>query len=369
MNNISGFYMPASQSYGYTREQRDEQGSNLYDKAIINTGIEKQKALQNLQQNYDATINNAYASYLANQRSINESAMGEGYKNLYMQAQQQALQQQLSQVGQSVAETRQQLESSVSEQQDAINQQFTQNTANMDRIAASMNDYLSYVNSLQDKDHNYIYKNTTQGLSAEQLYGTLTNLTPTDAEGGMKYTEWVRNNYLQDNTADNDWFNWLMSGGWNNWQNAVKQSKALKGYNIEDDLIHDTDKELNKVEKNAYNIIEKQKKKNKDTTPITKRDVSEKVQELASVKVKSTISNISKIDKFGKSVTYYEEGNYHGYSVDRVFTSSSSDYEGLRKIIDIAGIKDNQMFEYNNTKYAFVDGNILEVREKPLHRY
>ena len=86
-----GFYSTRSPETGaYVAGKRTEEGTPVYEAASGVLGMQKQAAIQNLEKNYATTIENAYASYLANQRGIETSAMGQGYKQAYLEAQDKA---------------------------------------------------------------------------------------------------------------------------------------------------------------------------------------------------------------------------------------------------------------------------------------
>ena len=78
-----GFYVPSSQSSSYVASKRNDEGSYEYTSQAQDIGLQRKAALPDLSEQYGDVVENAYASYLANQRTINASAMGQGYKDAY----------------------------------------------------------------------------------------------------------------------------------------------------------------------------------------------------------------------------------------------------------------------------------------------
>ena len=59
--------------------------------AASEIGLNKQAAIQTLNKQYSTTINNAYTNYLAANRGVQGSNMGQGYKEAYIQKSQENL--------------------------------------------------------------------------------------------------------------------------------------------------------------------------------------------------------------------------------------------------------------------------------------
>lgn len=229
---MKGFYVPGSRSGSYVSNKRDEEGSLLYETASSEAGIQKQAALQSLGENYAATIENAYASYLANQRDIRTSAMGQGYKEAYLEAQDKALVSNIAQSNLSLANARAELESQEQQAQSTLAEQYQTEVANLDRVANSMNDYLTYVKSLTGKDDptSKYFTEEQEQLAVDDLYEQLYMAQPQgllDEEGqaGKTYLEWIRSQ-LTNSEVDTNWSNWLFyQGGWQDFINSVNKSK------------------------------------------------------------------------------------------------------------------------------------------------
>ena len=226
MANTS-FYVPGSLSGSYVASKRTPEGSLAYPAAETEIGIQKQAALQDLSKQYETTIENAYSSYLASQRNIMESAMGQGYKEQYLESQDQALVESLAQINANAASVRADLEMQESKAKETIQQQYQQEVTNLDRTAASFQNYLDYV-----KDLSYTDPETKETISAlgeeytnlgvDYLYETLYNLQPRETGiDGMSYAEWLQAN-IGKTEEDAAWYQWAQSGGLQDFLSAVR---------------------------------------------------------------------------------------------------------------------------------------------------
>ena len=243
----TGFYVPGSKSSSYVASKRNEEGSYLYDAAASEIGLQKQAALQDLEKNYATTVENAYASYLANQRAINTAAMGQGYKEAYEQAQQQQLATNIAEANLTAANARSQISQNAQEARSTLEQQFAAEAVNLDRVASSMNNYLTYIKSLSGKDNTMYLSEEDSKKSIDELYETLYGAQPqslTDPEGnaGMPYLQWMEQQLKTE--EDRDWYNWLAyQGGWQDFTTAVQRSKIkpadiLKNKVVGDELLN-----------------------------------------------------------------------------------------------------------------------------------
>lgn len=245
-----GFFVPGSRTASYVKGKTNEYGASDYYSNVNELGIQKQAALQNLSDQYASTINNAYAAYLANQRNIMTSAMGQGFKEQYLQNQQQQLAAQQAQAAQNLATSRAELEQQASTSKSTLDELYTRQTKNLDRIVNSMGDYLTYVKSLTglSADKQTELKALTEEqeqMSLDELYGTLYNLDPknlVDEEGvqGKRYSDWIKGQ-IKGTDEDTDWYNWLMyEGGLQDYKAMLDKTEAvqrpLKEKQIADDL-------------------------------------------------------------------------------------------------------------------------------------
>lgn len=233
-----GFFVPGSRTADYVKSKPNEYGASDYYSNVNELGIQKQAALQNLSDQYASTINNAYAAYLANQRNIMTSAMGQGFKEQYLQNQQQQLAAQQAQAAQNLATSRAQLEQQSSANKQTIDELYTKQTKNLDRIVNSMGDYLTYVKSLTgvSADKQTELKALTEEqeqMSLDELYGTLYNLDPknlVDEEGiqGKRYSDWIKSQ-IKGTDEDTDWYNWLMyEGGLQDYKAMLDKTEAVQ---------------------------------------------------------------------------------------------------------------------------------------------
>ena len=239
-----GFYSTKSPETGaFVADKRTDTGLKMYDEASGEIGLQKQQALQNLRQSYASTIDNAYASYLASQRNINASAMGEGYKQAYLEAQDQALQQQIAQTNLSAAQSAQEIAAQSAEAQSKLQEAYNAEVTNIDKVGASMSKYLEYVKSLrgrtkdgQPDDTVKAFTDYEEKLSVDDLYERLTNLNPKDLyygdEQGKSYAEWINSEIGENaNTTDANWRDWLLyGGGYQDFKDAIAKRGKTQRY-------------------------------------------------------------------------------------------------------------------------------------------
>ena len=111
----SGFYIPSHMAKDYVSNMKTEDGSYKYD---INAegkvysseaGIKAQAAIQNLESTYSDTINNAYSQYINSKHTIMNSTLGEGFKQRYLQQQNEAYQQSLLSANATAEKARQEI--------------------------------------------------------------------------------------------------------------------------------------------------------------------------------------------------------------------------------------------------------------------
>ena len=226
----SGFYVPPRVAESYVKTKRTETGEFQYDSALQDIGIERQAAIQSLNKSYSDTINNAYSQYLNSKRTILNSDMGQGYKEAYLQNQQQALQQNIAQASMNAAEARSSILEKTQEAEAAVQAQYQQELDYMNTTAANLERYFEYVKGFNTKDgqgQSYLsdYEKT---LNAEQLYDKLfavqaQDYIGADSKQGLNFLDWMKNQVTTD--SDQAWFNWLsLGGGYQQFQDA-----AIKG--------------------------------------------------------------------------------------------------------------------------------------------
>lgn len=236
---IGGFFVPDPISGSYVANKKNEQGSLKYDADLYSVGMQKQAALQDLEKSYETTINKAYNTYLANQQAISGTAMGQGYKELYEEAERENLLAQQEQTAANVANVRAQLQTQEAEALNLVRQQGAAEAANLSRVARSMSDYLTYVKSLSNKTETglqYLSKlagrELTENTLAEEIYDELFKAQPADYtteedEAGLSYSQWLHNQ-MKETDEDLAFEQWLFSGGgWEDFRRMAGISKEI----------------------------------------------------------------------------------------------------------------------------------------------
>lgn len=228
-----GFYVPGSLSGSYVASQRDEEGSYKYDSISNQLGLQTQGALQSLNKDYATTISNAYSSYLASKQAINTSAMGQGYKESYLEKQQQALTENIASANLSSAQTKNELLESEAAKQTTLQDQYATKVANMERTQSTLMKYRSYLSNLTKDGQSYLktlgLKNA-EDLSYEDLYGAQpAGFTDEKNNLALSYSDWI-DTQLTSSTTDNDWRTWLYSGGLQSFKDfsATKNKTTIK---------------------------------------------------------------------------------------------------------------------------------------------
>lgn len=280
---MNGFYVPGSVSGSYVANKRDEEGTLLYEGAANEIGIQKQAAIQQLEKNYAATVENAYASYLAANRGVQGSQMGQGYKELYKQIQQQQLQQNIASTTSEFNKQVMNVEAQEESAKQQIQERFQQEVSYFDRLQQSLGNYFEYVKTLTDADGNGYFDPYELNQSVDSMYDILGTAQPIgqyDSEGnyigysdqdgkaGMTYSEWIAN---QMGTSDEDqaWYQWMISGGFNEFMNAPKSTRQwqpgeLKAIHEEEIALKEDLENYNKLGGEATDRVNKYIKDNPD---------------------------------------------------------------------------------------------------------
>ena len=241
MSVTSGFYIPQNLAKGYVLNQTNQDGSYKYDVDADGniysgkTALQAQKAIQNLNQTYSDTINNAYSQYLNSKHNINMSSMGEGYKQAYIQRQEQAFKDAQVQASMNAAEARQTLGETLNKADLAVNQQYQQEVNYMNTVAANLDKYLTYVEGLRKANEDGTYNpdgegyltDYQQGQTLESMYDILFNAQPVgyktiDDKDGQNFLDWMRDQVKTP--EDQEWFNWLSTGGYEQFKQGALQT-------------------------------------------------------------------------------------------------------------------------------------------------
>lgn len=280
---MNGFYVPGSVSGSYVANKRDEEGTLLYEGAANEIGIQKQAAIQQLEKNYAATVENAYASYLAANRGVQGSQMGQGYKELYKQIQQQQLQQNIASTTSEFNKQVMNVEAQEESAKQQIQERFQQEVSYFDRLQQSLGNYFEYVKTLTDADGNGYFDPYELNQSVDSMYDILGTAQPIgqydgegnyigysdqDGKAGMTYSEWIAN---QMGTSDEDqaWYQWMISGGFNEFMNAPKSTRQwqpgeLKAIREEEIALKEDLENYNKLGGEATDRVNKYIKDNPD---------------------------------------------------------------------------------------------------------
>lgn len=239
--NITGYYVPNRVSNEYVASKRNEQGAYEYDTHLQDVGIETQAAIQSLNKDYSATINNAYSQYLNAKYNINNSNMMQGAKEAYIQKQREALQANVAQASLTAAETKQQLLQHAYEQQNAIGSVFQTEVNNMEQVGTMLSGYMEYLKGVTNKNGSYYDAIISgKGLSeyvkdnqiyAEDIYDELYHAQPnlpdntyTDEDGNVAlgWTDWLNTQIKTD--KQQSWYDWYMGqGGYEQFRDAYKK--------------------------------------------------------------------------------------------------------------------------------------------------
>ena len=233
-----GFFVPGSITGSYVSNKRNENDSPAYESQANQLGLQKQAALQALGKNYATTIENAYASYLAGKQGVLGSAMGEGFKDAYIQNQQQALIENVAQANQNIANVRAQLEQEETEAVTALQEQYKTDVTNLDKVAKSFENYRTYLQSLKNQKGESWFTDEQNNMAIEDMYQMLYEAQPQGLDANkvanwvdtanteaMPYTQWL-STQLKDTTADANWYNWAMYQG--GIQDFLKSARSRK---------------------------------------------------------------------------------------------------------------------------------------------
>jgi len=231
----SGFFVPNSVSSNYVANKKTDKGSYAWDDAVDETNLSKQVALQSVNKQYASTIDNAYSNYLAANRGVIGSNMGQGYKEAYVKTVKDQLAAQVQETNYTAANVRNEIGTNTNEAQQAIQDAYNTEVANMDRTYRYANDYLGYLKTLSgatDGTSKYLTPDQ-ESLSIDDMYEHVFQAQPKDyldenGNIGLSYSEWV-NSQLKGTETDNQWAQWLFSQG--GLQQSVKAAgKAPKPY-------------------------------------------------------------------------------------------------------------------------------------------
>lgn len=231
---MAGYYVPSSFSANYVSNKKSDSGDYMYDSATNRAGVDAQRNLQQLNKQYNVTINNAYAQHLLANQGLKASTLGTGYKDAYVQRLQESVNSEMDQANVSVQNAKQSIFATLNQNLQGISAIQQQEVNNMRRMAGSLEQYNTYLNTLSAKEGNTRYVEDqkfklgdewTFEDNYDKLFGTqqfvLSNYLDENGSDGLAYTEWLRNN---SGTSEDDtsWLDWLYTNGLTQYQDFIK---------------------------------------------------------------------------------------------------------------------------------------------------
>lgn len=343
--NITGYYVPNRVSNEYVASKRNEQGAYEYDTYLQDVGMETQAAIQSLNKDYSATINNAYSQYLNAKYNINNSNMIQGAKEAYLQKQQEALQANVAQASLTTAETKQQILQQAYEQQNAIGSAFQTEVNNMEQVGTMLSGYMEYLKGVTGDNGSY-YDAILSGkglteyakdndIYAEDIYDELYNAqlkgyTDKDSKQALGWTDWLNTQIKTD--KQQQWYDWYMGqGGYQQFQDAYK-----KGIYTKD-------------ESGAAAYLAEQKKKKDYETAKAKAEEEYKIEKYNAQtaydkQVKEIDTEIDKIDKMAKMEFDWYEGGFFDFNQDINLTYKKG-IHNLRQYGQRLGLSDEEIIQ------------------------
>jgi len=229
---MAGYYVPSSYSANYVANKKNEDGTRVYDSAVNKAGIDAQRGMYQLNQQYNQTINNAYANNLLANRGLKASAMGSGFKEAFAQNQQAMLANQMNQVNLSVQDTKQSIFQALGSQLNQIGAAQQQEVGNMRRLAGGLEQYYEYLKTLTNPQGNYTDHQkfaSGEGSTFEDNYnkifstntGSVAGYTDSQNESALSWEDWFRKN-SGNSEKDTAWLDWLYQGGVTQYQDFIK---------------------------------------------------------------------------------------------------------------------------------------------------
>lgn len=257
-----GFFIPSNLSAEYVQNKRTPEGEYQYDKELGNIKLERQASLQSLSQQYNTTIDSAYANYLMANRGIRGSTLGQGYKEAYIQETQASLQRDITETNLGMQNVRAQVGQQASAQIADMMSRIGTETGNMNRVAESLQGYFDYLKEATINTESSIYaeklrlaeeemaklpkKQRTEVAvdlgyfsdieskkSLDDMYEQLLNASPKDyydasGDTALGFMDWVYQN-IKDNERDRTWADWLINqGGINQFRDMVLNKGVKK---------------------------------------------------------------------------------------------------------------------------------------------
>jgi hypothetical protein len=236
---MSGYYVPSSFSANYINNKKSEDGTYVYDQAINEAGIGAQRSLQQLNKQYNVTINNAYSQHLLANKGLQASNIGTGYKEAFTQQLQNAAAENLQQTATSVQNVKQDIFSQLGSNLQQINTSKLQEINNMRRMASSLEQYHNYLQPLTKgiggskytEDNKFKVGNEwTFEDNYNQLFdtqkGIVGNYVDEENNVGLSWEDWLRKN-SGNSATDTAWLDWVYGGGADQFKNFIGYKSSL----------------------------------------------------------------------------------------------------------------------------------------------
>lgn len=228
-----GYYIPSSVSANYVNNKKNEDGTYVADTNTNKVGINAQRSVQQLNKQYNNTINQAYANNLLANNGLRISSLGSGYKEAYIQKLQASVNEEVNQASMSVADVKQNIFDSLSESLGTLSGLQQQEVNNMRRTAGSIEEYYDYLGTLTNETGSF--RSDAHGFKTGDAYtfednydrifgldkGQLAGYTDYDNNQALAFEDWVRQT---SGTSDGDtaWMDWLYSSGMNQYKDFIK---------------------------------------------------------------------------------------------------------------------------------------------------
>lgn len=226
---MAGFYVPSNFSANYVANKKNEDNTYVYDSARNRAGIDAQRNMQQLNKQYNVTLNSAYAQNLLANRGLQASALGTGYKEAFAQDLQASTNEQITQASLSVGDAKQNIFSSLASQLEQIGGVQKQEIDNMRRVAGSLEQYYDYVKGLQKEGtpytETYGFNEGDFEANYEKLFqankGSVEGYLDLESNPALAYEDWLRQK-SGTSEADTAWLDWVYGGGLNQYKDFVQ---------------------------------------------------------------------------------------------------------------------------------------------------
>jgi hypothetical protein len=230
-----GYYVSSKFSENYVKNTKNEDGTYVYDTEVNKIGINTQRDLQQLNKQYNNTINNAYASNLLANRGIRSSNLGTGYKDAYIENLQNEVNQEVEATKFSVEDAKLNIFQSLNNNLGALAGMQQDEVNNMRRTAGSLEQYYKYLGTINSYETGY-YANENNGFKVgdeftfednyDKIFGTdkskLDGYYDEAGNPALALEDWLRQN-SGDSDEDTAWLDWFYSKGMDQYKDFIKK--------------------------------------------------------------------------------------------------------------------------------------------------